>query len=85
MTTLQFSSARAFGPGEAPAGTWIRWVHMADQATAAFRCPDCGRLFCLAKHRIADDGRVSPSVVCPHGCGFHVGMTLQGWPGARTP
>ena len=81
MTVLKFCGAKSFGEEEAPQGTWIRWIHMVDQLTAAFRCPKCGRAFCLANHRIAEDGRVSPSVVCPHQCGFHVMMVLEGWPG----
>lgn len=31
-------------------------------------------------HRIAEDGSVMPSVVCPHaGCGWHVFVRLVGW------
>jgi hypothetical protein len=31
-------------------------------------------------HRIADDGTVRPSIVCPEkGCGWHVWGRLEGW------
>ena len=33
-------------------------------------------------HTIAEDGTVSPSVVCPEsGCGFHEYVRLEGWKG----
>jgi hypothetical protein len=36
-------------------------------------------------HKIAADGTVSPSFVCPHpGCGFHEFIVLSGWPGNST-
>lgn len=39
------------------------------------RCPKCGRIGVLSQHdvRVDAQGRptVSPSMVCPHGCGFH--------------
>jgi hypothetical protein len=36
----------------------------------------------LDDHVIADDGTVSPSVVCPEkGCGFHDHIQLEGWLG----
>lgn len=33
----------------------------------------------LLDHTIAEDGRVSPSVVCPKDCGFHEMVVLQEW------
>jgi hypothetical protein len=46
---------------------------------ASFTCPK-GHLGSLADHDIADDGRVSPSVVCPYdGCDFHDFIKLEGW------
>lgn len=80
MVVLRRDGARCFSETSAPAGTWIRWVYLPGRVTAALRCPTCGRVFCLAEHRIASDGRVSPSVVCPHRpCTFHVIMRLEGW------
>lgn len=79
MVTLHLDLARAFTETSAPVGTYIRWLYLPGRWTAAFRCPGCGRAFCLAEHRIDADGQVSPSVVCPYDCGFHVGMKLEGW------
>lgn len=46
------------------------------------RCPN-GH-FALLDHEIADDGTVSPSVVCPwDGCGFHEFIRLLDWPATR--
>lgn len=38
-----------------------------------------GDWFGIETHNIADDGIVSPSVVCPYGCEFHEFITLEGW------
>lgn len=76
---LRRDEARGFSERSAPQGTWIRWLYMPGRVTAALRCPTCGRVFCLVEHRISTDGRVSPSVVCPYGCGFHVFLQLDGW------
>lgn len=48
-----------------PLGVWMR-------------CPDCGELASLEDHTIADDGTVTPSVVCPF-CSFHESVTLDGY------
>lgn len=46
---------------------------------ATVTCPD-GHTFTLLDHTIADDGTVSPSVVCPYmGCIFHEFAKLEGW------
>jgi len=46
---------------------------------ATVRCP-AGHEMTLSGHTIADDGTVSPSVVCPtKGCTFHEFVTLDGW------
>lgn len=43
-------------------------------------CPDCGKIASLSGHTIADDGKVSPSLVCPtDGCGFHAFVRLTPW------
>jgi hypothetical protein len=47
--------------------------------TIAFPCGGCDRLMCLPNHTISDEGRISPSVVCPHGCGWHVFLLLKDW------
>lgn len=42
-------------------------------------CPDCAAVGML-DHDVADDGAVSPSLVCPReGCGFHAWARLGGW------
>jgi hypothetical protein len=80
MILLRRDPSRCFSESSALAGTWIRWLYLPGRVTAALRCPSCGRVFCLAEHRIATDGRVSPSVVCPYPpCAFHVFMKLEGW------
>ncbi len=70
-------------------GTW--WSHRTDQTNyiVHFACPNghVGTLFWTKGkperyHQIADDGTVSPSVVCDHppdGCGFHQFIILEDW------
>jgi hypothetical protein len=44
------------------------------------RCPSCGDYAALDDHKIANDGVVSPSVICPFGgCTFHDTIKLLGW------
>lgn len=59
-------------------GTWVseKWPHL---QTALVGCPKCGEAGSLAQHKIADDGMVTPSVVCPNDCGFHEYVKLDGW------
>jgi hypothetical protein len=45
--------------------------------TAMVRCP-CGEYLGLQDHAIADDGTVTPSVVCPR-CDWHHNLKLEGW------
>lgn len=47
--------------------------------TASFTCSK-GHTLCLRQHAIADDGTVTPSVVCPiDGCTFHEWIKLDKW------
>lgn len=47
--------------------------------TALMKCPN-GHIGSLLDHTIANDGIVSPSVVCSKaGCGFHDKVKLTGW------
>lgn len=47
--------------------------------TALFCCSN-GHIGSLSNHEIAEDGTVTPSVVCPHeGCNFHEFIKLEGW------
>jgi len=46
---------------------------------ASLTCPN-GHTLTLRNHSVADDGYVSPSVVCPErGCDFHEWVRLRGW------
>lgn len=55
--------------------TW--WPLLPD--TATFMCSN-GHFGRLDDHQIADDGTVTPSVVCPvQGCDFHKDIKLMDW------
>lgn len=72
--------------GEWPeAGEWKGLRAEDGERTASVGCPECGRLASLRDHRIASDGEVSPSLVCPHaGCPFHAWARLEGWEGEES-
>lgn len=60
-----------------PIGHCINWIENPGNIhTFAMQCPNCGHAFCLVNHKI-EDGVVSPSVVCPYGCGYHVMMRIS--------
>lgn len=62
-----------------PPGTW-RGGTLYGKRTAQLACPLCGLRASLSGHQIADDGTVTPSVVCPHApCTFHEFIVLDGW------
>lgn len=76
MVTLRREPGRTTFP--IPTGTYIPWIHGPNyKHTVALVCPTCGAAFCLADHTINRDGVVMPSVVCPHGCGFHDMVQVQ--------
>lgn len=51
--------------------------------TALVTCSN-GHTATLSDHVIADDGTVSPSLVCPYaGCDFHEFVRLDGWKGGE--
>lgn len=58
-------------------GQW--WpLQAADQiVSASFVCPVCELRAYLTDHEIAEDGTVTPSVLCD--CGFHDYLKLIGW------
>lgn len=64
----------ARGDTEAQAG---RWRPLGKKAMLS--CPSCGKELTLTPYTIGDGGIVSPSVVCPHGCGFHEYVMLEAW------
>jgi hypothetical protein len=43
-------------------------------------CPECSKMGALLDHHVKPNGEVWPSVVCAHGCGWHVYVRLEGWP-----
>lgn len=59
-------------------GTW-KGLKTIKGRSASFTCPN-GHIGTLSDHDIAEDGSVSPSVVCPYeNCGFHEFIRLEGW------
>jgi hypothetical protein len=59
-------------------GTWRQGTSNGKK-TAFFRCPKCPTFGALAgTHEIADNGQVTPSMVCPN-CDFHEWIELEGW------
>ena len=60
-------------------GSWFPVRRENGERSAVLICPKCGRAAGLS-HRIAGDGAVSPSVVCPYEpCDFHEFIRLTGW------
>lgn len=56
------------------------WVELTGEAAAVWvACAECGVRGSLEDHTIAPDGTVSPSLVCPGECGWHVFGRLIGW------
>jgi hypothetical protein len=74
-------SVRVFIQGTGP-GTWQPPGHLVDVCWATMDCPGCGKGVSVGRrhHRVADDGTVTPSMVCPHApCTFHEWIRLDGW------
>jgi len=55
-------------------GTWTT----DNQGKAIVACGGCGKCAGL-QHVIEPSGEVNPSLECPHGCGWHVFVILEGW------
>lgn len=73
-------------PRSHPDSMWPSWAPLrdGDRKSATVVCP-AGHLGVLTDHTIADDGTVTPSVVCPEqGCGWHEHIRLGGWPGDKS-
>ena len=63
-------------------GAWRRSVCEGGKISATVSCPDCGRSCSLSSHEIAQDGTVTPSLVCPlDDCDFHKFAKLEDWTG----
>lgn len=66
-------------------GTWQSVEHEPDynldrDTMAYLCCRKCGHRTIIRTHKIADDGTVTPSLVCPiQGCDEHVMGTLMEW------
>lgn len=61
-------------------GEWMLTWLGEDTWQVRLRCPGCGTTASLEDHEIADDGTVTPSLVCQNeGCGFHENVQLSGW------
>ena len=86
---VEVYGARGLQDGDLAPGSWAPIAQEADVwhrrfAWAIIRCPQCSRLLTLSRQRhvVADDGTVSPSLVCPYpnlGCSWHVFVRLDGW------
>lgn len=85
------------GTGAMPWKSWrVDGDGSADWRYVTFCCPG-GHLGSLehlsnpelqeSSHKVAADGKVTPSVVCPaDGCGYHEFIQLEGWsPAMREP
>lgn len=65
--------------------TWRHWidrdfVNRVDVRTACVTCPKCEKVMSLKNHAIAENGAVSPSLVCPENdCDFHEFVVLEDW------
>lgn len=42
-----------------------------------FCCPVCKQIFGMEAHKVDSNGVVTPSIVCPAGCGFHAHCTFK--------
>lgn len=62
-----------------PAGSWMFLTTHTGQRSATISCPGCGRIGKLEDYHIGADGRVSPGISCPNGCGFHDYALLSKW------
>lgn len=58
---------------------WCPSLQVGVGRTAYIACGN-GHIGLLTAHEIADDGKISPSVVCSlKGCDWHVYARLMGW------
>jgi len=74
---------KAASPGDPTPHTWYP-VPWSTGKSAVINCPQCGKSARLGQgadgHAIADDGTVTPSLICPHApCPFHDHCRLEGW------
>jgi len=76
---------RTFQPGDVSLERQVyETIRTPAKSVVMISCPDCGKFGVLNDHQVDDSGKVSPSVVCPHNCGFHEMIRLAGWkPGEK--
>lgn len=95
-TAVQLARSPVARRSDAPAGSWwVLRYRLTDDPhqrgrVVMVKCPACGAASVLQRttpdgirsgHRIHRDGRVEPSIVCPHKpCPWHVHAVLTGWP-----
>lgn len=74
-----------------PAGTPGHWFLRSADEPPYIICPECGHAGRLGNHYIAEDGGISPSIICPRSecgdgvprCSAHYYGRLDGWNGGR--
>lgn len=77
MVVLKHDKERKRKPG-----TWRRFKVGGGRKVVTVSCPNCGKLASLSSHKIAKDGTVTPSLICPYdeaGCTFHDNVRLEDW------
>jgi DNA-directed RNA polymerase subunit RPC12/RpoP len=59
---------------------WTKYPENSLNRLGEFRCPQCKTIVAISSkiHSIAEDGTLTPSMVCPH-CPFHEWIKLEGW------
>ena len=75
MIIAKYSTVSMLDPQ--PNLTWSPLKTTSGGKSASFVCPN-GHYGTLLDHKIASDGRVTPSVACSE-CSFHEVMKLEGW------
>ena len=73
-----------FNKDERIKNTW-KTVRALNGIEMAVVTDSSGCVYGIETHCIADDGTVSPSLVCPHKCGFHEFVKLCGWEKIHEP
>lgn len=74
------STTLIYEPTLSEPGCWKGGIRPEKKRTALVSCPKCGEIVSIGNHKIAADGTVKPSLVCPfNGCDFHDFIVLEGW------
>jgi len=71
INNMRMIKAESFPPKH---GEWFK------NKTLFLGCPICLKLISIGDtHLIDNKGKVTPSIICPHGCGWHTFITLDGY------